>query len=273
MTILDRIIAQKRIEVAHRQATVLEQALLQAPLFNRQPISARTAIQAVDSTGIIAEFKRKSPSKGVINDTATVTVATMGYVNAGAACLSVLTDEPFFGGASADLLEARVANPHTPILRKDFIIDAYQLLEAKAWGADLILLIASCLSPVEVADLSLLAHDLGMEVLLEVHDEDELSRSLCDSIDLVGVNNRDLKTFVTSIETSIRLIDQIPPEFVRITESGLYDATTMRILQNAGYDGFLIGEAFMKTPDPGGALATLVADYSRTSNLSNVPTS
>lgn len=272
MTILDRIIEQKRIEVARRQAAVSERDLTQKLLFSRQSISARAAIRAAGSTGIIAEFKRKSPSKGVINNTSTVTAATQGYVWAGAACLSVLTDEPFFGGTPVDLLDARAANPETPILRKDFVIDAYQLIEAKAWGADLILLIASCLSPTEIIDLSQQAHDLGMEVLLEVHDEAELDRSLCDTVDLVGVNNRNLNTFITSTETSLRLIERIPPQFVRITESGLHDAITMKRLHDAGYDGFLIGEAFMKTHAPGDALAALVAEYTRTTILSNVPT-
>lgn len=273
MTILDRIIDQKRIEVAQRRAMVSEQLLMQEPLFGRQPISACAAIRAIGSTGIIAEFKRKSPSKGIINDTVTVADVTQSYVRAGAACLSVLTDEPFFGGTPADLLEARAANPTTPILRKDFVIDAYQLIEAKAWGADLVLLIASCLSPAEIAALSQRAHELGMEVLLEVHDADELDRSLCDTVDLVGVNNRNLKTFVTSTGTSLQLIEMIPQSFVRITESGLHDAATMQTLHEAGYDGFLIGEAFMKTHNPGEALTALVAEYTRTSTLSNVPTS
>lgn len=273
MTILDRIIEQKRVEVDQRRATVSPQRLQNQPYFNRQPLSARAAILTAHSTGIIAEFKRKSPSKGIINDAVTVTDVTQGYVRAGAACLSVLTDEPFFGGTSADLLEARAANPTTPILRKDFVIDVYQLLEAKAWGADLVLLIAACLSPAQINALSQQAHDLGMEVLLEVHDEQELEQSLCDTVDLVGVNNRNLKTFVTSVDTSLRLIEMIPSSFVRITESGLSDAATMHNLRRAGYDGFLIGEAFMKTPLPGEALAALVADYTCTSNLSNVPTS
>ena len=268
MTILDRIIEQKRIEVAQRQAAVPARLLPQSILFDRSPISARMAVQAAGSTGIIAEFKRKSPSKGVINNSVTVADVTQGYVRAGAACLSVLTDEPFFGGTSADLQEARRANPNTPILRKDFVIDGYQLLEAKAWGADLILLIASCLTPAEIIDLSKQAHELGLEVLLEVHDEAELEQSLCDTVDLVGVNNRNLKTFVTSVDTSLQLISRIPASFVRITESGLRNAATMQTLQAAGYDGFLIGEAFMTTPNPAQAMAALVADYTRTYTLS-----
>ena len=260
-TILDNIIARKWEEIAHRKATVSEDELRAMPLFGRAVNSARAALQAPDSTGIIAEFKRKSPSKGIINDRVSVAETTVGYVAAGAAVLSVLTDEPFFGGTPADLHEARAANPHTPILRKDFVVDAYQLLEAKAWGADLVLLIASCLSPDQVRSLSGFAHELGMEVLLEVHDADELQRSLCETVDLVGVNNRNLKTFVTDINISVQLADLIPNRYVKVTESGLHDAQTMVLLHEAGYQAFLIGEAFMKTDDPAGALGTLVTDY------------
>lgn len=258
MTILDRIIAEKRIEVAQRRAIVTARELESRPLFDRPVNSATSAIRVTGSSGIIAEFKRKSPSKGLINGTADVSATTQGYVRAGAACLSVLTDEPFFGGTPADLQAARAANPQTPILRKDFVIDPYQLLEAKAWGADLVLLIAACLTSEEVADLSRFAQGLGMEVLLEVHNAEELDRTLCDTVDLVGVNNRNLKTFETSVETSIELVDKIPASFVRVTESGLHDATTMIRLREAGYDAFLIGEAFMKTTTPDVALAMLV---------------
>lgn len=261
MTILDEIIAQKRIEVEQRKAATPTSVLEQMPDFKRHPISARDAIQDLRSTGIIAEFKRKSPSKGIINDQADVAITTQGYVQAGAAVLSVLTDEPFFGGTPADLQAARAANPSTPILRKDFVIDEYQLIEAKAWGADLVLLIASCLSPEEVSTLSQQAQHLGLQVLLEVHDEEELDRSLTYSVDLVGVNNRNLKTFTTSIDTSLRLVERIPDAFAKITESGLHDAETMYSLFRAGFDGFLIGEAFMKTADPAAALQSIVTDY------------
>lgn len=261
MTILDDIIAQKRLEVARRQTETPASVLEQMPDFRRPPLSAREAVQGFRSTGIIAEFKRRSPSKGLINGTADVAATTQGYVGAGAAVLSVLTDEPFFGGTPADLLAARAANPGTPILRKDFVIDPYQLLEAKAWGADLVLLIAACLSPDEVRDLSEQAHNLGLEVLLEVHDEAELDRSLVHTVDLVGVNNRDLHTFTTSIETSLRLVGRIPDTFAKITESGLSDAATVKTLFQAGYDGFLIGEAFMKTTDPAAALRTFVGEF------------
>lgn len=261
MTILDQIIAQKRSEVAQRKETTPIAVLEQMPNFKREVLSSRDAIQALRSTGIIAEFKRKSPSKGIINDKADVAETTQGYVRAGAAVLSVLTDELFFGGTPDDLWAARSANPETPILRKDFVIDRYQLIEAKAWGADLVLLIAACLTPAEVAELSLQAHDLSLQVLLEVHNEEELDRSLNVNVDLVGVNNRDLKTFTTSIDTSLRLVEQIPDTFAKITESGIHNAETMQTLFRAGFDGFLIGEAFMKTPDPATALEALVTDY------------
>ncbi len=272
MTILDEIIAQKRLEVAQRQATTPTSALEQMPDFRRESLSARDAVQDLHSTGIIAEFKRRSPSKGLLNGAADVVQTTQGYVRAGAAVLSVLTDEPFFGGTPADLQAVRVANPGTPILRKDFVIDLYQLLEAKAWGADLVLLIAACLTPTEVAELSQQAHNLGLQVLLEVHDEDELERSLTHTVDLVGVNNRNLKTFETSVDTSLRLIEQIPDTFAKITESGLHDAATMLTLFRAGYDGFLIGEAFMKTPDPAAALERLVTDFTTQMPTTNLYT-
>jgi indole-3-glycerol phosphate synthase len=268
MTILDEIIAQKRIEIEQRKAATPVSVLEQMPDFKRLAISARDAIQDLHSTGIIAEFKRKSPSKGIINDRADVAETTHGYVKAGAAVLSVLTDEPFFGGTPADLQAARLANLGTPILRKDFIVDHYQLIEAKAWGADLVLLIAACLTPDEVSLLSQQAHDLSMQVLLEVHDEEELDRSLNVNVDLVGVNNRNLKTFTTSIDTSLRLLEHIPDTFAKITESGLHDADTMLTLFRAGFDGFLIGEAFMKTSDPAAALATLVSQYNLNNTLS-----
>lgn len=268
MTILDEIITQKRVEVEQRKAATPVSVLEQMPEFRRLALSARDAVQDLYSTGIIAEFKRKSPSKGIINDRADVATTTQGYVKAGAAVLSVLTDEPFFGGTPADLQAARLANPGTPILRKDFIVDQYQLIEAKAWGADVVLLIAACLTPDEVALLSQQAHDLSMQVLLEVHDEEELDRSLNVNVDLVGVNNRDLKTFTTSIDTSLRLVERIPDTFAKITESGLHDADTMLTLFRAGFDGFLIGEAFMKTNDPAAALATLVSQYNLNNTLS-----
>jgi indole-3-glycerol phosphate synthase len=260
MTILDKIVAEKRQEVAQREAETPAAALQALPPFMRPVVSARAALTAAGSTGIIAEFKRRSPSKGVINGTAEAGATTAGYVAAGAAVLSVLTDEPFFGGTPDDLRAARAANPNTPILRKDFIISEYQITEARAMGADLILLIASCLSPAEVVQFSQFAHSLGLEVLLEVHDENELRSHLTDSVDLVGVNNRNLSTFVTDVDTSARLATLIPTTFVKVAESGLQHASTILELRQAGYQGFLIGETFMKTSDPAAALKGLVGE-------------
>jgi indole-3-glycerol phosphate synthase len=260
MTILDKIIAEKRQEVARRAAEMPAAQLAQAALFTRPVLSARAALTAAGSTGVIAEFKRRSPSKGIINGTAEADATTAGYVAAGAACLSVLTDEPFFGGTPADLQAARAANPGTPILRKDFVISEYQITEARALGADFILLIASCLTPGEVVQFGRFAHSLGLEVLLEVHDEAELRSHLANSVDLVGVNNRNLSTFVTDVDTSARLGSLIPSTFVKVAESGLQHASTIRGLRKAGYQGFLIGETFMKTSDPAAALASLVAE-------------
>jgi indole-3-glycerol phosphate synthase len=260
MTILDEIVAYKRADVARRKLAVPTSVLTGTDTFNRRALSACDAIRQPDLTGIIAEFKRKSPSKGIINDRADVAKTTQAYARAGAACLSVLTDDAFFGGSRQDLQTARLANPKTPLLRKDFIIDPYQVIEAKALGADLILLIASCLSGREVLTLSRLAHDVGMEVLLEVHNQEELDRTLTDTVDMVGVNNRNLATFAISVDTSLELIRHIPDTFVRVAESGLRDAATIMTLRQAGYDAFLIGETFMKTPDPAAAMRTLVID-------------
>jgi len=262
MTILDKIVAEKRQEVARREAETPAAALQAQPDFTRPVLSARAALTAVGSTGIIAEFKRRSPSKGLINGTAEAGATTAGYVAAGAAVLSVLTDEPFFGGTPADLRAARAACPATPILRKDFIVSEYQITEARAMGADLILLIASCLTPAEVVQFSEFAHSLGLEVLLEVHDEAELRSHLTNSVDLVGVNNRNLSTFVTDVDTSARLAALIPNHFVKVAESGLQHASTILALREAGYQGFLIGETFMKTADPAAALAGLVRELS-----------
>lgn len=240
MTILEKIILEKRQEVARRAAETSAAELAKAPLFTRPVLSARAALTAAGSSGIIAEFKRRSPSKGVINGTAEAGATTAGYVAAGAACLSVLTDEPFFGGTPADLQAARAACPNTPILRKDFVISEYQITEARALGADFILLIASCLTPAEVVQFSKFAHSLGLEVLLEVHDEAELRSHLANSVDLVGVNNRNLSTFVTDVDTSTRLASLIPSTFVKVAESGLQHASTIRGLRLPAVGGRLV---------------------------------
>jgi indole-3-glycerol phosphate synthase len=261
MNILDKIVAHKRTEVADAKAKISIAQFENASLFGRPTLSLKNALQADGASGVISEFKRKSPSKGIINDRVQPEIVTKGYVDAGANGLSVLTDTEFFGGTFEDFAKARAANPNTPMLRKDFMIDEYQLWEAKAIGADVILLIAACLSPAEIRHLGQKAQALGLEVLLEVHNREELEESICEYVDMVGVNNRNLKTFVTSIETSLELVQLIPDSFVKISESGLKDAQTIQQLRAVGYKGFLIGESFMTTDEPGLALKKLIDDF------------
>jgi indole-3-glycerol phosphate synthase len=255
MNILDKIIEYKKTVVAEAKVAKSIEELKASPLFDRQTISLKQFLLDETRNGIIAEFKRQSPSKGVINAGADVVAVTGAYAKYGASGLSVLTDEAFFGGSDADLLEARVNE--IPILRKDFMIDEYQLLEAKAMGADVILLIAACLSPERVKELAIFAKNLGLEVLLEIHSEEELAH-ICEEVELVGVNNRDLKTFVVDVNRSVDLAEKIPADKIKISESGISDATTIHLLKQHGYRGFLIGENFMKTTDPGAAFGEFV---------------
>lgn len=201
-------------------------------------------------SGIIAEFKRKSPSKGFINRSADVQKVTKDYTDFGASGLSVLTDKNFFGGSSADLIAARENG--IPILRKDFVIDPYDLLVSKAIGADVILLIASCLKKSTVKEFAAISKQLGMEVLLEIHDEKE-SGHICNDVDMVGINNRNLKNFTVDINHSLELSKLIPADKIKIAESGIENIETINIFKEAGYKGFLMGEKFMKQPDPGKA--------------------
>lgn len=257
MNVLDKIIASKKQEVAQVKQAVPIKVLESSEFFKRTPISASKSI-ADRKIGIIAEHKRKSPSKGVINDSLSVEFVTQGYAQAGAACISVLTDAPFFGGSLTDLKAARIANPHTPLLRKDFIVDEYQILEAKAFGADVILLIAANLEVSQCSQLAAFAQRLGLETLLEVHDETELKMYLNPYINLVGVNNRNLKSFEVSLDTSKRLAPLIPNNYIKVAESGLNTADDIATLYKAGYKGFLIGESFMKTHNPGEACKNLL---------------
>lgn len=260
MTILDKITAQKAIEVAAAKAEISIQDLEQSEFFARKTNSLVANLSAENSTGIIAEHKRKSPSKGIINDSLTVEEVTQGYAQAGAAGLSVLTDTDFFGGNKEDLQKARIANPSTPILRKDFMIDEYQVYEAKAWGADVILLIAACLSPEQIKTLSQKAHELGLEVLLEIHDQEELDRSPLEYVDIVGVNNRNLKNFAeNNVNASLALAEKIPANIIKISESCISEPETINLLKSAGYRGFLIGETFMKDTSPGTKLGEFIA--------------
>lgn len=255
MNILETIIAEKEIEVSRQKAHVPVAVLEQSEFFNRKTFSLKEFLLDETKTGIIAEFKRKSPSKGIINDRSDVVDVTKAYTANGASCLSVLTDEIFFGGTAADLKSARVNN--IPILRKDFIIDEYQIVEARAMGADVILLIAACLSPQRVKELASFAKTLQLEVLLEIHNDDELQH-ICDAVEIVGINNRDLKTFTVDINRSIELGKKIPAGKLKIAESGINNTDTICTFKNAGFHGFLIGENFMKEADPTIAFAEFV---------------
>ncbi|MCX6298810.1 MAG: indole-3-glycerol phosphate synthase TrpC [Bacteroidetes bacterium] len=255
MNILDKIVAQKQIEVAARKLQTPVAVLEQMKYFSAETLSLYSFLLDPTKTGIIAEYKRKSPSKGVINDQATVEEVTMAYAKYGASGISVLTDTEFFGGSLTDLLAATINE--LPLLRKDFMIDEYQLIEAKAHGAEVILLIAACLSPDKVKSMAATAKSLGLEVLLEIHNKQELEH-ICDSIDLVGVNNRNLKTFEVSIDTSLALIKQIPTNKLAIAESGISNVDTIVTLRQAGFKGFLIGENFMKQASPSIAFADFV---------------
>lgn len=260
MTILDKITAQKAIEVAAAKAYISIQDLEKSEFFARKINSLVASFSSENSSGIIAEHKRKSPSKGIINVSLSVEEITQGYAQAGAAGLSVLTDTDFFGGNKEDLQKARIANPLTPILRKDFMIDEYQIYEAKAWGADVILLIAACLSPEQIKDLSQKANELGLEVLLEIHDQEELDRSPLEYIDIVGVNNRNLKNFAeNNVDASLVLAEKIPANIIKISESCISEPETIHLLKSAGYQGFLIGETFMKDASPGTKLGEFIA--------------
>ena len=265
MHILDQIIARKKEEVATQKALVSEAILTQMPFYKADALSMSSFVTSPLKTGIIAEFKRKSPSKGIINNTATVTAVTAAYSSFGASGLSVLTDLDFFVGSLQDLTAARVHD--TPILRKDFMVDPYQIIEAKAYGADVILLIAACLTPLAVKELATVAKDIGLEVLLEIHTKDELDH-VCDGIDMVGINNRNLKTFEVDLAHSIALANMLPAHLPKIAESGISNVSTILELKKEGFDGFLIGENFMKTPDPAAAFEAFVADLKKRENES-----
>ena len=249
MNILDKIVKDKRIEVELKKSMIPTSQLEQSVLFERDTTSLAQHLKH-STSGIIAEHKRRSPSKSVINQNLNVQDVAKGYETAGVCGMSILTDGKYFGGALDDLIIAR-ASCNLPLLRKEFIIDAYQILEAKAHGADVILLIAAILTTEEIKQFSELAKSLQLDVLLEVHNEEELYKSIMPSIDMLGVNNRNLKTFEVSLETSKTLSQLIPDEFVKVSESGISSVEAIKALQPFGYKGFLIGENFMKTNNPG----------------------
>jgi len=263
MNLLDQIIASKKIQVAKEKSHTPLSFWEKEPGMLRKPFSLKQSLNDPYKSGIIAEFKRRSPSKGVINETVLVPQVTVSYTQHGAAGLSVLTDTLYFGGTNQDLKDARIND--VPILRKDFVIDEYQVVQSKAIGADVILLIAACLSKQQVKNLARLAKELGMEILLEVHEISELEH-ISEDIQLVGVNNRDLKSFSVDIQRSMDLALELKKniknkynnDLVLIAESGISDIQTIEKLSQAGYKGFLIGEYFMKQKDPGKAFARFV---------------
>ncbi|WP_405575672.1 indole-3-glycerol phosphate synthase TrpC [Winogradskyella sp. Asnod2-B02-A] len=258
MNILDKIVIDKRKEVDLRKSLIPVYQLEQSVLFERKTNSLAQNLKA-SNTGIIAEHKRRSPSKSVINQGLNVQDVASGYENAGVCGMSVLTDVKYFGGAIDDLLLAR-ASCNLPLLRKEFIIDEYQIFEAKAYGADVILLIAAILTRAEIKQFSELAKSLNLDVLLEVHNEEELHKSIMPSLDMLGVNNRNLKTFEVSLDTSKQLSQLIPNDFVKVSESGISSVEAIKELQPYGYKGFLIGENFMKTDNPGESAAKFIKE-------------
>lgn len=249
MTILDRIITRKKEEVDFAKSTISLEELKASAFFCRPTFSLKESVG--DKNGIIAEFKRKSPSKGIINSNASVLEVVSKYEENCASGISILTDSEFFGGSTHDILTVREA-VNIPILRKDFMIDEYQIYEAKSMGADVILLIAACLSPQQVSDFTALAHHLEMEVLLEIHNEEEL-KHYNKAVDLVGINNRNLKDFKVDLYHSVNLKNLLPKGTISVAESGIYSVDDFRFLQEKGFDAFLMGEYFMKKKNPGKA--------------------
>lgn len=249
MNILDKIVFDKKREIELKKSVIPMGQLENFGLFNNRTISLSKLLRNSPS-GIIAEHKRRSPSKPNIGNLFTVEEVVKGYENAGACGISILTDGKYFGGSLDDLVLAR-ASVDIPLLRKEFIIDEYQILEAKAFGADAILLIAAILTRTEIKQLSEFAQSVALEVLLEIHNAAELEKSIMPSLDMIGVNNRNLKTFVINLDYSKNLVGIIPADFVKISESGISSIETVKSLQEIGYQGFLIGDNFMKTDNPG----------------------
>ncbi len=261
MTILDEIVENKKKELEVMKSLNPLKELIGAKHFSRDTISLKGSLLDKNKNGIIAEFKRRSPSKGIINEKASVVEVTRGYSVMGASAISVLTDNKFFGGSSGDLLAAREVND-LPLLRKEFIISEYQVIESKALGADAILLIAALLNIEAIVSMAKLAHSLQLEVLLEIHGEDELVK-INKNIDIIGINNRNLKTFEVDTETSLKLINRIPSEFLKISESGISSLSVIKDLKEAGFQGFLIGERFMSSEDPVREFSSFVNDISK----------
>lgn len=262
MKILEQIKAHKLIEIEQRKAIKSISQLRNSPLYNRTAIDYKSAILAKNNRAIIAEFKRQSPSKGDIHPNADIHSIVKGYEAAGAAGLSILNDSHFFGALVTDFADAR-ATVNLPLLQKDFILDEYQLEEAKSIGADAILLIAKMLPVERVKVLTDYAHQLGLQVLLETHTEQEITDHLHTAFDLIGINNRDLNTFEVNIQHSIALANLLPQHAVKIAESGIQDAATLLELADNGFAGFLMGEYFMKHTNPPEQLRLLQEEIKR----------
>lgn len=257
-TILDEIVANRMEEVWNQKKRIpLSEIRANIDLSNTRNSLSR-CLTGAGSSGIIAEFKRKSPSKGVINDRVSPEIVTKGYADAGASGLSVLTDGHYFGGSTADFTAARDANPLTPLLRKDFMIDEYQIYESRMLNADIILLIAAVLGKTAISRFTTIAHELGMEVILELHDESEIDK-IDNEIDLIGINNRNLKDFKVDMDRSLKLLDLLPANTVKISESGLSNPETVDFLRSRGFQGFLMGENFMKSDNPATACLEFIS--------------
>lgn len=253
---LQEIVENRRQHIERNKELYPVKLLEKSIYFESEVISLADYIQRPDKSGIIAEFKRRSPSKGMINQYASVQDVTIGYMQSGASALSVLTEPDYFSGTNKDLKTARDSN-YCPILRKDFIVDEYQIIETKSIGADAVLLIAACLTKDEAKRLYQQARAIGLEVLFEIHSKGELEKLPGDEL-IIGVNNRDLKTMKVNIQTSLDLAAQLSEQYVLISESGISSAEQIQQLKEVGYGGFLMGEAFMKTPQPAHTLSQLV---------------
>lgn len=247
MNILDKIIENKKTEVKKAKSEISISELMDSQYFGKPVKSLKKTL--IEKSGIIAEFKRQSPSKGIINNQSDVLEVAKNYEKFGASAVSILTDKPFFGGSLEDISRVR-KSIEIPILRKDFMIDDYQFYEAKSFGADVILLIAANLSVSQVEDFTALSHQMGLEVLLEIHDEKEL-KHINKNVDFVGINNRNLKDFKVDLDHSINLKNQLPQGILKIAESGIYSVEDFKYLKEKGFDGFLMGEYFMKNENPG----------------------
>lgn len=261
MHILNKIVKAKLKEVDLKKSLVPLKQLEASELF-RRPLNSLSQQLAKSKSGVIAEYKRRSPSKPLINTSLSVEEVAKGYTQAGVCGISVLTDGQFFGGSLDDLLLAR-ASTSVPLLRKEFIIDEYQLIEAKAYGADVVLLIAAILDENDIKNLAQKARDLDLEVLLEVHNEEELKKSLNVEVEMIGINNRNLKTFEVSIESSIALAKHIPDHIIKISESGIDSVDAINGLRTHGFMGFLIGENFMRSDDPGNSARQFIKELEK----------